>query len=64
MQKISLARAVLKNSQLLIMDEPSNHLDIDGYNWLSEYFSKSKQTILYITHDEAIAKFADKIIEL
>ncbi len=36
---------------LLIMDEPTNHLDVEMVEWLENYLSKSKITLLLVTHD-------------
>lgn len=36
---------------LLLMDEPTNHLDVEMIEWLEQYLSKSKITLLLVTHD-------------
>ncbi|PTT75301.1 MULTISPECIES: ABC-F family ATP-binding cassette domain-containing protein [unclassified Chryseobacterium] len=36
---------------LLIMDEPTNHLDVEMVEWLESYLSKTKITLLLVTHD-------------
>ncbi|WKS95974.1 ABC-F family ATP-binding cassette domain-containing protein [Riemerella columbina] len=36
---------------LLIMDEPTNHLDVDMVEWLENYLSKTRVTLLLVTHD-------------
>ena len=64
LQRISLARAVLKNRPLMIMDEPSNHLDYDCLTWINNYIKTSKQAILFVTHDMSMAEIADSTIEL
>lgn len=33
------------------MDEPTNHLDVDMVEWLENYLSKAKITLLLVTHD-------------
>lgn len=64
LQRISLARAILKERPIMIMDEPSNHLDSDCLAWLKNYIRTSTQTIIFVTHDASFAEMADTIIEL
>ena len=63
-QKISIARALLKNTAYLIMDEPSNNLDGQTAAWLREYICSSDKTIIFITHDSELAAAADQVIRL
>ena len=58
-QKISIARALLKDTSLLVMDEPDNHLDQATLEWLKNFIKQSDKTILYISHDEELVKLAD-----
>lgn len=60
-QRIAIARALLKNTDLLILDEPSNNLDKDSIAWLRDFISKSDKTIIYITHDRNIMSFSSVI---
>lgn len=46
---------------LLIMDEPTNHLDVDMVEWLENYLSKSKITLLLVTHDRY---FLDSVCDI
>lgn len=50
---------------LLIMDEPTNHLDVEMVEWLENYLSKSKITLLLVTHDRYfLDAVCDKIWEM
>ena len=60
-QRVAIARALLKNTDLLILDEPSNNLDKDSITWLRDFVSKSDKTIIYITHDRNIMGFSSAI---
>ena len=64
MQRISLARAILKKSDLLILDEPTNHLDENGIEWLKKYLKESTQTVMIITHDKKLLDCGNIYIEL
>lgn len=63
-QKISIARALLKGSSYLIMDEPSNNLDEMSIEWLCNFIQKSPKTLIYISHDKALQNLADQVIWL
>ena len=62
--KISIARALIKNTPIIIMDEPSNNLDVNTTRWLKEFISKSSKTIIYVSHDQALIDCADYILHL
>jgi len=49
--RISLARALFLTPDLLLLDEPSNHLDLDACIWLEEYLRKWKNTLIVVSHD-------------
>ena len=63
-QKISIARALLKKTPILLLDEPSNHLDADAVEWLADRLRSSPQTILYISHNPTLVELADQKIQL
>ena len=65
-QRIGIARALFKNSELLILDEPTSSLDnttenlvIDGINKL-----KREKTIILISHNKSTLKNCDRIFEI
>ncbi len=53
-QKISIARALLKKSEVLILDEPSNHLDRKSIDTLKRYITAEDKTVLLISHDASL----------
>lgn len=64
-QRISMARALLKDSPIIIMDEPHNNLDKDSLEWLNKFINLTKDKILiFISHNEDIKDCANKIINL
>lgn len=63
-QKISIARALLKNSPILILDEPNNNLDEKTRIWLQNFIGKSQKTIFYVSHDSDLENLADIKINL
>ena len=66
-QRIAIARALYKEADLIILDEPFNELDRNSEHLLLQHFSKlSKQgkIILLITHNKDSLSFCNKIISL
>ena len=63
-QRIKLARAFYKNSDLLILDEPSTALDYKGIQTLKKIISEAKRNriIIIVTHDSEIQSLADQNI--
>ncbi len=65
LKRVALARVLLAEPQLLILDEPTNHLDITTVEWLENYLSRSRMTLLMVTHDRYfLDRVCNKIIEI
>ena len=52
--KVQLARMILSKPNLLLLDEPSNDLDIETVKWLETFIRETELPILYISHDEVL----------
>jgi len=52
--KLQLARLLFASPQLLLLDEPSNDLDMDTVEWLEEFLVSCGLAVLFISHDEAL----------
>ncbi|MBK3516513.1 ABC-F family ATP-binding cassette domain-containing protein [Carboxylicivirga marina] len=64
-KRVALASILISEPQLLILDEPTNHLDLEMVDWLEQYLSKSKATLLMVTHDRYfLDRVCNEIIEL
>ncbi len=60
--KLAIARALVTNPDLLILDEPTNHMDLKSRVWLLQLLQDFKGTVLFISHDRAfINAIAEKI---
>ncbi len=53
MRKASIARCLAMGANLLILDEPTNHVDLDTVLWLEEKLKKTRQAFILVTHDRA-----------
>ena len=63
--KLQLARLMLMRPDVLLLDEPSNDLDIDSLRWLEQFINDVKIPVLYISHDETLLEnTANKIVHL
>jgi ATP-binding cassette subfamily F protein uup len=64
-RRVMLAQAMVSEPDLLILDEPTNHMDIATIRWLEEQLLQFKGTLLFISHDRAFVQaLSTRIIEL
>lgn len=63
--KVQLARLILNQPDVLLLDEPSNDLDMETLHWLEQFICECRLPVLYISHDEVLLeKTANMIIHL
>lgn len=64
-RRLSLALTLADRADLLLLDEPTNHLDIEMIEWLENWLSKTKATVITVTHDRRFLEQAcTRILEL
>ena len=56
--KLQLARLMMSAPQLLLLDEPSNDLDMDTVRWLEEFLVSCGLAVLFVSHDETLLRRA------
>ena len=63
--RLAFARSLFADCDLLILDEPTNHIDRPYYAWLGRYLRQTTKTILVVSHHpEFINPFAQRIIAI
>ena len=64
-KRLSLAIILISKPDLLILDEPTNHFDLEMIEWLEDYFAKENITLFMVTHDRFfLERVCNEIIEL
>lgn len=56
--RIELAKILLKKPDLILLDEPTNNMDIESIQWLEDFLINSAKAVVVISHDRA---FVDNI---
>jgi ATP-binding cassette, subfamily F, member 3 len=57
--RLMLAKLLLASPDIMLLDEPSNHLDIDTTRWLENYLIKQPEAMLIVSHDRY---FLDRVV--
>ena len=64
-KRVALATALIQPADLLILDEPTNHIDNDTVEWLESYLSKYSGALLMVTHDRYfLDRVTNRIMEI
>lgn len=67
-QRVAIARALMNNAKVIFADEPTGNLDTQNALQINDLFKQLKkefkQTFIIVTHNEELAKSADRIIHM
>ncbi len=58
-KRVALASALINPTDILTLDEPTNHIDNETVDWLEQYLNKRKGALVMITHDRY---FLDRVV--
>lgn len=63
--RIGLAKVLVREPDLMLLDEPTDHLDLDAKNWLEEYLKGANTCFILVSHDRHLLDaLANKVAEL
>jgi len=63
--KLQFARILMTNPDILLLDEPSNDIDIPTLEWLEEFINSCRLPVLFVSHDETlIERTANTVIHI
>lgn len=64
-KRVAMAAVLTQDSNLLILDEPTNHMDNDVIEWLEDFLKSYKGAIFMITHDRYfLDRVTNRIVEI
>lgn len=64
-KRVALARTLMSPADVLILDEPTNHIDNEMATWLEEYLRKFRGAIIMVTHDRYfLDRVTNQILEV
>ncbi|KAK3256413.1 hypothetical protein CYMTET_34450 [Cymbomonas tetramitiformis] len=64
-RRVGLAAALLSQPDLLVLDEPTNHMDVKIIEWMEQYLTQPDLTVLMVTHDRRfMERLCTRVLEL
>src|ERR1700722_6593239 len=55
-RRVLLAQTIVSNPDLLLLDEPANHLDLESIQWLEDFLLREARGLIFVTHDRVFLR--------
>lgn len=62
--RAALAKIILVGANFLILDEPTNYMDIESKEKIEEVLAEFKGSLIFVTHDRYLMRLANKVFEI
>lgn len=63
--RIELAKILLQKPDLILLDEPTNHMDIESIQWLEDFLKNNAKAVIVISHDKTfVDNLTNRTIEI
>ncbi|SHM18211.1 ABC-F family ATP-binding cassette domain-containing protein [Chryseobacterium polytrichastri] len=62
--KVFLAGIQINHPEIILLDDPTNHLDLEGRNLLYDFIEKTNSTVVIVSHDRTLLNLVDTTFEL
>jgi len=63
--RLAIGRSMLADADLIVLDEPTNHVDVAGVKWLADYLTTLQKTVVVVSHDyDFLAVVATDVLHL
>jgi ATP-binding cassette subfamily F protein 3 len=63
--RIELAKILLQKPDLILLDEPTNHMDIESIQWLEDFLINNAKAVIVISHDKTfVDNLTNRTIEI
>lgn len=64
-KRVALAKILIHSADILVLDEPTNHIDNDMAIWLEDYLKRYQGVLVMVTHDRYfLDRVTNKIVEI
>ena len=60
--KAGMARILMDDPDVLLLDEPSNDIDLETLTWLEDFIKKCEKPIVYVSHDETLLENTANVV--
>lgn len=61
---VEVVKIMHSKAHIILMDEPTNHMDYASKAWFNDWLAQEKATIIIVTHDRDVLSLVNKIIEI